>query len=107
MDMYFDPATQDSTNAGIQVPAGQTRYFDVVGTVASAVAGSSVSTSLLGDAAFIATSSASGVDAWQEDDFIWSANATTTALVGHVDWTNGTRVPGLPSTNISAEVLTK
>ncbi|OHB18321.1 MAG: hypothetical protein A2666_05585 [Parcubacteria group bacterium RIFCSPHIGHO2_01_FULL_47_10b] len=40
-----------------------------------------------------------------KNDFIWTPNATTTALVTHKDFTNGFGVVGLPATNMSAEVV--
>jgi len=124
LDITFDPIGQAATPEAIQVPAGTTRYFDVTGTVTGAVTGASVSTQLQGDAGYpslpknnsgMSTSTnmmtnagtVFGVDSDTNDNFIWSPNATTTAGVGHLDWTNGFGVLGLPSTNLSAEVLSK
>ena len=41
--------------------------------------------------------------------FIWSPMSTTTSLTGATstpDWTNGFKVPGLPSTNMDANTFT-
>src|SRR3989338_1158728 len=103
----------------IQVPAGTTRYFDVVATVSSVSTNSSVSTQLEGDAAFptngisgitpltgyMAKVGIVGINGDNNNDFIWSPNATTTATISHQDWTNAYGVIGLPSTNMSAEVV--
>jgi hypothetical protein len=132
-DFYFDPVSQGGTAEAIQVPAGQTRYFELVGTVANMSAtSSSVSVNLLGDAAYTAgtnnqnddsadnfTGSSAGNYAFATtaanvdtdtsgtgEDFIWSDNATTTSGVATYDWFNGFQVPGLPSNNMTSEVLT-
>jgi len=132
-EIYFDPTTVDGVNAAIQVPAGTTRYFELVGTVANMSATSStVTVSLEGDAAYIKgtnldmanstdgdtfsgsnpayafATTAANVDIANEtnDDFIWSDNATTTSGIATYDWVNGYRVNGLPDTNLTAEVLT-
>ncbi|MBI2637873.1 MAG: hypothetical protein HYW88_03150 [Candidatus Sungbacteria bacterium] len=122
-DVTFDPVGQAGTAEVIQVPAGTTRYFELRGTIAGAISGSSVSTQLQGDAAYptlpkyngSATSSnlmavagaTVGIDADTNDNFIWTPNATTTQPVGGLDFTNGYGVLGLPSTNLSAEVVSK
>ena len=94
-----------TTNA-LQIPAGTTYYFKVVGTVASTQSGTSVSTTLNGDAAYIVAahlgsinmSTTTGANADTNNDFIWSDNATTTTnITGDQNWTNGYGVPGLPS----------
>ncbi len=101
------------TATNIQIPAGQTRYFEVLATVASSAAGASVSTQLQGDAAYPQLASFMGnvtlVDdeAGSNDDFIWSPNATTTSVNSNNDWTNGYNVTGLPGTNLTAEVLSQ
>ena len=85
--------------ANIQVPAGSTYYFELRATVAGVQTGSSVSTTLLGDSAYpslpvstyVSNSTITGAK------FIWSPNATTTAVANDNDWTNGYSLPGLPS----------
>lgn len=124
--IYFDPTTQDGVDAAIQVPAGATRYFELIGTVANLSATSSSATvQLEGDAGvavnldnsdnWVGTNAgtygfattAAQVDGifGNDDDFIWSGNSTTTVGVAHYDWTNGYRLPGLPGTNMTSEVL--
>ncbi|MCR4283754.1 MAG: peptidoglycan-binding protein [Parcubacteria group bacterium] len=101
------------TATNIQIPAGQTRYFEVTATVASSAAGASVSTQLQGDAAYPQLLSYMGDvtlvddDAGSNDDFIWSPNATTTSANAHADWINGYNVIGLPGANLTAEVLSQ
>jgi len=106
-------ADNAGTATNIQIPAGQTRYFEVLATVASSAAGASVSTQLQGDAAYPQLADYMGTvtlvddDAGSNDDFIWSPNATTTSTNNHVDWVNGYNVTGLPGTNLTAEVLSQ
>ncbi|OHA06593.1 MAG: hypothetical protein A2934_04760 [Candidatus Sungbacteria bacterium RIFCSPLOWO2_01_FULL_47_10] len=122
INVTFDPVGQGGTAEVIQVPAGTTRYFDVLGTVSNASAGDSISTQLQGDAAYPATAwqtfgptapdllnagTTDGVDNDTNDDFIWSPQATTTVSVSANAFTNGYGVSGLPSTNLSAEILSK
>lgn len=110
-DIEIDALTSAGASTTVQVPAGSSRYFDVIGTVAGATTGASVSTQLQGDAgypslaAFMGTFSSINGDT--NNDFIWSPNSTTTSAVTTVDWTNGYGVSGLPTQNLSAEVLSK
>ena len=39
-------------------------------------------------------------------NLVWSPNATTTSVAGHVDWTNGYGVSGLPSSGLIRLVQT-
>ncbi len=56
---------------------------------------------------YIFATTAVNVDAWDDDDFIWSGNSTNTAMSIHTyDWFNGFLVPGLPTTNAASAVLT-
>lgn len=89
----------------VQVPAGQTYYFELRASVAGVASGSSVVTTLVGDTAYstandshynVATSSALTA----ASNFIWSGNSTTTAAAADVDWSNGYSLPGLPSSGI-------
>ena len=103
----------------IQIPAGTTRYFDVVTSVSSVSTNSSISTQLEGDAAYptngisgviplpgyMAKAGTDGVNGDINNDFIWSPNAKTISLLNYIDWTNGYGLIGLPATNMSAEVV--
>jgi len=89
----------------LQVPAGETRYFEVRGSVSGATSGASATTKLLGDSSF-ATSAASSNSTnplssttgnLGTASFIWSPNTTTTASRNSQDWANGFGVLGLPS----------
>lgn len=105
-----------ATTNPLQIPAGTTYYFQVEATVTSVTTGTSVTTTLNGDAAYIAaanlnagtfgptvpmTSSTTGALADANNDFIWSGNATTTAVIGSNDWANGYGITGLPSGGFS------
>jgi len=121
-DLNFFPETSASASTTIQVPAGETRYFEVIGTVSGAASGADVRTQLQGDAKYFEVGDLDGAglaygkasttanveaDAGSNNDFIWSGNATTSSTILHQDWTNGYGVSGLPSLNLSAEVLSK
>ncbi|KND46750.1 MAG: Beta-galactosidase [Parcubacteria bacterium C7867-006] len=112
-DLEVFAQTSAAASTTVQVPAGATRYFDVIGTVASASTGASVQTQLQGDAAYPQLSSFMGTalqinnDAGSNNDLIWSPNATSTSVNASNDWTNGYGIVGLPSSNMSAEVLSK
>ncbi|NUQ57219.1 MAG: peptidoglycan-binding protein [Candidatus Paceibacter sp.] len=88
----------------LQIPAGSTYYFKVVGdttlTAGTGTFSGSVTTKVTTDTAHpsLATylGNAAGVDAdASADAFIWSANATTTSNANHLDWSNGHGVSGL------------
>ncbi len=93
----------------LQIPAGTTYYFQVESTVSSTQTGTSVTTTLNGDAAYIDAShlgsdyvsTTTGAIADTNNDFIWSGNATTTAVFNANDWANGYGVLGLPSGGFS------
>ena len=52
--------------------------------------------------------SATQIDAdTSNDDFIWSPNSTTSVTAAAKDFANGYGVPGLPTTNLTAEVLSR
>lgn len=120
--IVFRTATTTSTSQyqPLIIPANETKYFQLQGTVSGTQAGASVSTTLLGDAAYITsahintgtigptvpmTSSTTGALADTNNSFIWTANATTTAVneqqVGGNDWANGYGVLSLPSTGFT------
>ncbi len=99
----------------LQIPAGQTRYFRVLGdttlTAGTGTFSGSVTTRLAGDAAYPVLSGLMGaaatIQADTNDDFVWSPNATTTSAAGHIDWTNGYFVSGLPSDGTDAHTISK
>ena len=88
-----------SSIGAIEVPAGQTYYFEVRGTVAGSIAGANVATTLLGDAAFAGMSSVATLTGASKN-FIWSPNATTTSVTTVTDWTDGAALVGLPSSGL-------
>lgn len=84
----------------VEVPAGQTYYFELRGAIAGNTSGASVVTTLVGDSS---ASPATGTTdfASVSGNFVWSPNATTTAATSTGnDWTNGYGVAGLPSSGI-------
>ena len=99
----------------LQIPAGATYYFRVVGdttlTAGTGTFSGSVTTRISGDAAYPSLSGLMGTQSTIQgdanDDFVWSPNATTTSSANHLDWTNGYGVPGLPSDGTYAVTLFK
>ncbi|MFA5888947.1 MAG: peptidoglycan-binding protein [Candidatus Paceibacterota bacterium] len=100
----------------LQIPAGTTYYFQVEATVSGTQVGTSVTTTMNGDGAYInatahlgtgvnssnpLTSTTTGAVADDHNDFIWSGNATTTSGVSQNDWANGYGILGLPSSGFS------
>jgi hypothetical protein len=94
----------------LQLSAGSTYYFQVVGDVAQS-AGSSgthgyVQTSVTGGDSQNVTYPFMKAASASVGNFVWSPNATTSpALVATDDWTNGYGLPGLPTTGTSATTL--
>ena len=91
-----------ATNNALQVPAGTTYYFKLTASVAGSVSGSSITTKLMGDAAYPSLSTNMGtVTGVTSSNFIWSPNATTTAnITSDQDWTNGFGILGFPATGL-------
>ncbi len=129
---FFGPSGNvASTTEGVVVPAGSTYYFELRGDITNpnSGTGNTLQVSLLGDAtrpvrsAAVATPLATAVGGFHDsargylstaaqaasqsanNDFIWSPNSTTTSATSTTDWTNGFLVPGLPSTNMSANTF--
>jgi hypothetical protein len=108
-DLEVFAQTSAGATTTVQVPAGATRYFDVVGTVSGATTGASVQTQIQGDGSYPSLPGFMGngltINNDSNNDFIWSPNATTTSVYANNDWTNGYGLVGLPASNMSAEVL--
>ena len=126
--IYFDPLNGTAAIPGreaIEVPAGQTRYFKLVGNEANVTTGDSFTVALVGDTAFAPTLTDTGgsgiaVDTLSVADmlegtnllrngnnFIWSPNTTTTSATTTNDWLNGYLLPGLPTTEMSQQSFSK
>lgn len=134
--IYADPQNGTATVPGreaIQVPAGTSRYFKLVGNIASAATGDSFTVALVGDAAFfppLNDTDVSGIarDTLSQTDrvgggnanisgvlnsnsgsrfFVWSPNTTTTSATSTNDWLGGYLVPGLPSTEMAQQAFSK
>lgn len=126
----LEAVVQDSAGATstMQIPAGAIRYFEARVTMTEVDAtGDSISTQLQGDAAYpeldfgglsvhnnMASSSLTSISLSgpnrriePNNDFVWSPNSTTTAGIATVDWTNGFGITGLPSANMTSQVLSK
>ena len=88
----------NTSSGALQIPTGTTYYFELTGSVTGAVSGSSITTTLLGDTAYVrgATSTLDGAR-----NFVWSPNSTTTSSFGSADFTTGYGVPGLPASSLS------
>lgn len=109
-----------------KIASGETKYFRFAADVAGVETSSGnevITVQLQGDAAYptvipdpfsgesnnpgLAMGSLLAIDTDTNDDFIWSPISTTTnLLISDVDYTNGYLVPGLPTSNMSAETLT-
>ena len=111
-DIDFTVQNSSATNKVLTIPSGSTYYFEVRGTVAGATTGAGVSTQLQGDATSFSAAAAqmdqaATVDGFVDDDFIWTPHSTTTAGIANNDFTNGYLLPGLPTSNMNAQVLSK
>jgi hypothetical protein len=90
----------------IEVPAGSTYYFELSGSIAGSQAGATAATTLLGDSSYITTYLTSGYSVATSSvvatnfNFVWSGNATSTAAMTAVDWSNGNGLLNLPSGGI-------
>jgi hypothetical protein len=103
-------AYNGSASTTLQIPAGQTRYFSVRGSVAGVISGSSITTTLRGGSSFVTCTSPSAATtnplctataAGLTNDFVWSPNSTTTAVSTDLDWTGGYGVTGLPQNGLT------
>jgi len=88
------------------IPSGSTYYFEVRGTM-TGVTGSSgyVSTQLEGDASLAQVGTAASIEGTSDNDFIWSPNSLGISALTFADFANGNLLPGLPSSNMSPQVL--
>jgi hypothetical protein len=57
--------------------------------------------------AYIFATSAANVDAWDDDDFIWSGNSKAVSAITTHDWFNGFLVPGMPTEASVGQTLSK
>lgn len=93
------------TASPLQIPEGETRYFEVRAVVSGSNSGSSLTSTLLGDTSYPSISAlmgtASEINSAAEDNFIWSPNFSGESDVTDSDWTNGFGIQGLPSSGIS------
>lgn len=115
--IYFDPVLKTPTTPNqeaINVPAGTTRYFELRGTITGAIAGDAFIVSLQGDSSAPSRTSTNVyaytsiyVDQNGTGKFIWSPNSTSTAATTTQDWLNGYELPGLPSTNMQSQTISK
>ncbi len=104
--------TSGSATTTIQVPSGQTYYFELRGSVSGVTTGASVTATLNGDSAYANsysyqwmwpaynTVAATTVDSGTSQSFLWSPNSTTSSATSNNDWASGYGVPGLPSSGV-------
>ncbi len=87
----------------LEIPAGSTYYFQIVGTTASTQGNVSVTATLPGDMAFVPIGSYNGnVGRFGSNaNFVWSPNDLKITLFSDNDWTNGFGISGLPLNGIS------
>ena len=89
------PMTRFSRQS-LTIPAGQIYYFKVVGDVAQVAgttgAAGTVSTKIVGDAAYASLTTLMGAYVTGLGNFVWSPVSTTTAAVANLDWANGFNV---------------
>ncbi|MDO8429909.1 MAG: hypothetical protein Q7S73_00905, partial [bacterium] len=133
VEIYPDKTAAGSATNTLKIPAGQSRWFELrmsVGSVAPSGTAENISIQLEGDSAFPTThqtgggvgemgqsgltttqSTAKGVESSSNNDLLWSPRSTSsnagTAVLQDNDWTNGYGIPGLPATNMTAQVLSK
>lgn len=115
--LLASPGTQNLSTTTRTVSAGTTRTFELRATISGTGAGAAINTQLEGDAAKVADTSGDMwtrdlVEADTNDDFIWSdlsdIDHTSTSFAAAVrDYTNGYLVNGLPSSNLTAQVLSR
>lgn len=88
--------TDNVTGDILQVPAGQTYYFELRGTVTGVATGASITTTLRGDTS---STNVGATSSLSTNLFVWTPNSTTTTSIstGSNDWRNGYGVSGLPS----------
>ncbi len=92
-----------TTASMIEVPAGTTYYFELRGTVTGVTSSASVTTVLNADTTALSPLSGYNMQvaaASSTNKFMWSDNATTTAGLFDVDWTNGYSIPGFSASGI-------
>lgn len=91
------------------VSAGQTKTFELRGTISGAgTAGDTVSTELMGDAVFATETypdTYALINAGAQNDFIWSDMSATSHAITTSDWTNGYLVDGLQATTNAAQIV--
>ncbi len=90
-----------ATTNPLEIPAGQTYYFQLRGTVAGSASGASAVTTLNGDSAYPSLAGfVSNPGALGSPNFIWTANSTTTNSLTGSDYTNGYGIAGLPASGL-------
>ena len=94
----------------ITIPKGTSHTYELKATITNAgTAGDAVTVTMDGDAAHLSATtnglSAANVDGDTNDDFIWSDRSNSSHTISTADWYNGYKVPGLPVTNLDAEVI--
>ncbi len=79
----------------LEIPAGQTYYFELRGALSNQQPGASVTSVLSGDTWFHTPSTLQGAYS-SGSHFVWTPNTYTMSGPNDVDWTNGIGISGLP-----------
>lgn len=93
--------TNNVTGGILQIPAGQTYYFELRASVTGVSTGASITTTLLGDASTVSSGATSTLNT---ANFVWTPNSTSTVTISdstNPDWRNGYGIPGLPASGLS------
>lgn len=99
------PVPPVSTPSPIVIPAGQTYYFEMRGTLSGVSNSSAITTALLGDK-FAQNAMATGPDAFVSGGFVWSPDTLSVAAYTDKDWTNGYGVQGFSGGVVQARTRT-
>lgn len=125
-DLSIYAMTSAAASTTLAIPAGETRYFAIRGDSTTAGATYSASTQVQGDAAYVGVvgttalgsvgysnlATTTVIDAFNaattQNNFIWRPFSTTTTQSQTAnDYSTGYGIPGLPTTNTAAQILTQ
>ncbi len=114
VEATFDTSGTTGVTEFRTIPAGSYRTYKLKGSVTAGTTGS-IATSLCGDASAVttypadagSTDGSTGIDANEQDDFIWSDlwYSSTSTATRTSQWTNGYLVTGLISTSSATSIV--
>ncbi|MDO8514556.1 MAG: hypothetical protein Q7S50_03370 [bacterium] len=82
----------------LEIPAGTTYYFTVIGAVSNVQSSSYLIVTMPGDATFAPLATFASLP---YNQFVWSPNTHGTSIYSDPDWTDGYNIAGLPVNGIS------